>query len=93
MTPDGVEFRGCKLLIATTSQAKAAEAADVSVNEIRTYWSITGNEAQVRLANQHPEKLILIEDGFTTVPVVIGIVDNIKDTNEWRKRAGKDDFS
>ena len=56
-----------------------AEAAGVSVNEVRTYWSITGNERDVRLAMKYPEKLIFIEDRFTEIPVVIDVVDNIRE--------------
>lgn len=84
---DGKFHKQTRGIMASTSQKKVADAAYVGVGEIRTYWSETGNKVSIRLAMQHPEKLIIIEDRYTDVPVVIDIVDCI--TDNWKKREGE----
>lgn len=83
---DGKPIRQARAIIATTSQKKAAEAAYTTTSHIRDYWSLTANNTHIRLAMQHPEKLIIIEDRYTDVPVVIDIVDCISDN--WKRRKG-----
>ena len=88
VSPDGIPYRRCNLIIATTSQKKAAEAAQTSVGHVRDYWSETGNDRHVRLAMQHPEKLILMEDRYTDHAIVIDIVDNISEV--WGRKPRDD---
>jgi hypothetical protein len=54
-----------RCVIATTSQAKAAEAAGVNIGYIRDYWSITGNAAEVAAALSMPEVALVREDHYS----------------------------
>ncbi len=76
IAPDGSQPRSARVLIATTSQKRVAELMHTTVGEVRSYWT-GANPAETRLALQHPEKVILIEDRFTDVPIVLEIVDDI----------------
>ena len=46
-----------KAIIATTSQKRVAEIIQEPLSRIRGYWSITGNENQIRIANSKPHTL------------------------------------
>lgn len=54
----GVQVR---VIIATTSMAKAALAAGVSLGYVKTYWSVTGNEKEISMATAKPDTLIICE--------------------------------
>lgn len=43
-----------KTIVATSSQAKAAQLVGVSIGEIRDYWAVTGNSHQVETAMSQP---------------------------------------
>lgn len=48
-----------RVIIATTSQIKAAQAACISVNQLRNYWSITGNKTELEIALAHPGQMFM----------------------------------
>lgn len=82
---DGTYCRAPNGIIATTSQKKVAEAANVSLGEVRNYWSVTANERHIHLAMQYPGKLVIVESRFTDKPIVIYVVDNIMDNRRFSK--------
>lgn len=44
-----------RTIVATTTQKRASELVELSINELRTYWSITGNETELAVALAKPE--------------------------------------
>lgn len=48
-----------KAVVATTSQKKAAEIVGVSLRDIATYWSLTGNKDDIAIALARPETLMI----------------------------------
>lgn len=52
--------KSCRAIIATTSQRNvAAVVPGASIGYIRDYWSITGNEAEVKAALERPGVLLV----------------------------------
>lgn len=54
----GRQFR---VVVATTSQAKAAKAAGVSVGYVRDYWSQTSNPKEIELAESEPGRVFEVK--------------------------------
>lgn len=53
----GLTFAGgqqLRTIVATTSQARAAQLVGVPISVIRDYWSVTGNAHQVDTAMSQP---------------------------------------
>lgn len=80
--PDGTYHRQVRAVMATTSQKKVAEATNTSVNDIRMYWSVTSNTSDIKVAMKYEGRLVLIENRYTTIPIVLDVVDNIRDNHK-----------
>lgn len=64
---DGKQVR---CVIATTSWKRAAELTGESLSYLRTYWSITGNTAELAAAKAHAGTPLLVVNGmFVSLPV------------------------
>lgn len=53
--------RQVRVVIATTSWKKAADAAGESLNYVRDYWSVTGNPSEIALAESEPGRLFEVK--------------------------------
>jgi hypothetical protein len=49
----------CRTIVATTSQAKAAEALHCSLGELRGWWSETGNKDELATALPKPGQVFI----------------------------------
>ena len=50
-----------RAVVAATSQAKAAEALGISLSELRGWWGLTGNKAELSAAISRPG-MVFIRD-------------------------------
>jgi hypothetical protein len=48
-----------RAVVAASSQREVARIAEVSLHEVSTYWSETGNAAEIAAARKQPETLLL----------------------------------
>lgn len=55
----GDQHKQCRAIIATTSQAKAADSVGVSLSHFRGYWSETGNEVELSTALAKPGQVFM----------------------------------
>lgn len=51
-----------KLMVATTSQKKAADLMALPLSHVRDFGSVTGNPADVELATKHPGMVMIRSD-------------------------------
>jgi len=57
--------KSARLIVATTSQKKAAQLTRTSLYEFRNYWTKTANKVEVAAALANPETPLLIHDDGT----------------------------
>lgn len=48
-----------RAIVAANTKKEAARVADISLNELRNYWCITGNETEVAIATAKPGVLFV----------------------------------
>ncbi len=49
----------CRTVVAATSQAKAAEALNCTVSELRSWWSVSGNKDDLAAALSEPGRVFM----------------------------------
>ena len=58
---DGKQVR---VVVASTSWAKAAEATGEKLHYIREYWSVTGNDAEITAAMEAPGTPVFLRSNY-----------------------------
>lgn len=61
--------RHVRVIVAATSQKKAAELFGTTLHDLRGYGAVTGNETEVRLGLKHPGVVMWrVDDGYRQTP-------------------------
>jgi hypothetical protein len=60
--------RTVRVIVATTSQKKAAELFGATVHDLRNYGAVTGNEREVRLGLKFPGVVMWVLDDYRKGP-------------------------
>lgn len=53
-----------RIIVAATSQKKAAELTGVSLAHLRDYWSVTGNAVELDVALSKPNTVFVSDSDF-----------------------------